>query len=90
VEFRYKFEKILLFASISSETTRVVTAMVAAFDLDVPPQGLSRNITMRLQVFSEVACLQILCRQIEVKYTALPYNILLLPYIATNKSIAQR
>ena len=34
---------------ISSETTRVVTATVAAFD--VPPQGLSRNITTRLQVF---------------------------------------
>jgi hypothetical protein len=35
---------------ISSETPRVVTATVAAFD--VPPQGLSRNITTRLQVFS--------------------------------------
>jgi hypothetical protein len=43
--------------------------MVAAFD--VPPQGLSRNITMRDN---------------EVKYMALPYNILLLPYIAANKS----
>jgi hypothetical protein len=42
VEFRYLFEKILLFASISSGTPRVVTATVAAFD--VPPQGLSRNV----------------------------------------------
>jgi hypothetical protein len=43
VELRYKFEKILFFASISSETPRVVTATVAAFD--VSPQGLLRNIT---------------------------------------------
>jgi hypothetical protein len=42
-------ENILLFVSICSETPRVVTATVAAFD--VPPQGLSRNITTRLQVF---------------------------------------
>jgi hypothetical protein len=82
--FATNLKKLLSFASISSETTHVVTATVAAFD--VSPQGLSRNITTRLQVFSEVACLQILCRQIEVKYMALSYNILLLPYIATNKN----
>jgi hypothetical protein len=35
---------------ISSETTRVVAATVAAFD--VPPQALSRNITTCLEVFS--------------------------------------
>jgi hypothetical protein len=49
VEVRYKFEKILFFVFISSETSHVITATVAAFD--VPPQGLSRNITTRLQVF---------------------------------------
>jgi hypothetical protein len=49
VEFRYKFEKILLFVSICSGTPRVVTATVAVFD--VPPEGLSRNITTCLQVF---------------------------------------
>ena len=42
MEFRYYFEKILLFVSISSGTPRVVTALVAVFD--VPPQGLSRNV----------------------------------------------
>jgi hypothetical protein len=41
VEFRYKWKEIIFF-QISSETTRVVTATVAAFD--VPPQGLSRNV----------------------------------------------
>jgi hypothetical protein len=49
MEVRYKFEKILLFVSISSKTSHVITATLAAFD--VPPQGLSRNITTRLQVF---------------------------------------
>jgi hypothetical protein len=37
------------FSFIHSETSCADTATVAAFD--VPPQGLSRNITMRLQVF---------------------------------------
>jgi hypothetical protein len=41
--------QIIIFFQISSGTPRVVTAMVAVFD--VPPQGLSRNITTRLQVF---------------------------------------
>jgi hypothetical protein len=41
--------KIIIFFQISSETTRVVTATVVAFD--VPPQVLLRNITTRLQVF---------------------------------------
>jgi hypothetical protein len=49
VEVRYKFEKILLLVSISSETSYVITATVAAFD--ILPQGLSRNITTRNQVF---------------------------------------
>jgi hypothetical protein len=49
VEVRYKFEKILFFVSISNGTSHFITALVAAFD--VPPQGLSRNITTRLQVF---------------------------------------
>jgi hypothetical protein len=45
VEFCYKFEKILLFISISSETSHVITALVAAFE--VSPHGLSRNVTTR-------------------------------------------
>ncbi len=40
--FRYLWKQIIIFFQIGSETTRVVTATVAAFD--VPPQGLSRNI----------------------------------------------
>jgi hypothetical protein len=42
VEFRYKWKETIIFFQISSETTRVVTATVAAFD--VPPQGLLRNV----------------------------------------------
>ncbi len=42
MEFRYYFEKILIFVSISSGTPHVVTAMVAVFD--VPPHELSRNV----------------------------------------------
>jgi hypothetical protein len=38
-------KKILFFISISSETSHVITAMVAAFD--VSPLGLSRNVTTR-------------------------------------------
>jgi hypothetical protein len=34
---------------VLKKTSRFVTATVAVFD--VPPQGLSRNITTRLQVF---------------------------------------
>jgi hypothetical protein len=41
VSLRMKRKKIIFF-HISSETTRVVTVTVAAFD--VPPQGLSRNV----------------------------------------------
>jgi hypothetical protein len=41
--------QIIIFFQISSETSRVVTATVAAFG--VSPQGLSRNNTTRLQVF---------------------------------------
>jgi hypothetical protein len=39
VEFRYKWKQNIIFFQISSETTRVLTATVAAFD--VPPQWLS-------------------------------------------------
>ena len=42
-------EKIMNIFKIISGTPRVVTAMVAV--LEVPPQGLYRNITTRLQVF---------------------------------------
>jgi hypothetical protein len=45
----YKFEKIFFIFSISSETSRFVTATVAAFD--VSPNDLSRNVTTRLQIF---------------------------------------
>ncbi len=47
--FATNLKKYKFFVSIYSETPRVVTAAVAAFD--VPLQGLSRNITMRLQDF---------------------------------------
>ena len=43
--FRYEWKEKIIFFHISSETTRVVTATVAAFD--VPPQGLSRNVKYR-------------------------------------------
>ncbi len=43
------WQQIIIFFHISSGTPRVVTATVAV--LDVPPQGLSRNITTRRQVF---------------------------------------
>jgi len=43
VEFRYKCKQIIIFFQISSETTSVVTATVAVFD--VSPHGLYRNIT---------------------------------------------
>jgi hypothetical protein len=52
VEFRYKLEKIFFFVSISSGTSPVVIATVAAFD--VSPHGLSQNITMRFRVFGSV------------------------------------
>ncbi len=44
-EFRYWQNQKRIFFQISSETTHVVTATVAAFD--VSPQGLSRNIKYR-------------------------------------------
>jgi hypothetical protein len=45
VSLRYKWKQKKIFFQISSETTRVVTATVAVFD--VSPQGLSRNIKYR-------------------------------------------
>ncbi len=52
MEFRYKWKQIIIFFQISSETTRVVTAMVAAFD--VPPQGLS--LAGNLDLDTEIGC----------------------------------
>jgi hypothetical protein len=52
VEFRYKWKQIIIFFQISSETTRVVTATVAAFD--VPPQGLS--LAGSLDLDTEIGC----------------------------------
>jgi hypothetical protein len=52
VEFRYKWKQIIIFCQISSETTRVVTATVAAFD--VPPQGLS--LAGNLDLDKEIGC----------------------------------
>jgi hypothetical protein len=52
VEFRYKWKQIIIFFQISSETTRVITATVAAFD--VPPQGLS--LAGNLDLDTEIGC----------------------------------
>ncbi len=52
MEFRYKWKQIIIFFQISSETTRVVTATVAAFD--IPPQGLS--LAGNLDLDTEIGC----------------------------------
>jgi hypothetical protein len=52
VEFRFKWKQIIIFFQISSETTRVVTATVTAFD--VPPQGLS--LAGNLDLDTEIGC----------------------------------
>jgi hypothetical protein len=52
VEFHYKWKQIIIFFQISSETTRVVTATGAAFD--VPPQGLS--LAGNLDLGTEIGC----------------------------------
>jgi hypothetical protein len=52
VGFRYKWKQIIIFFQISSETTRFVTATVAAFD--VPPQGLS--LAGNLDLDTDIGC----------------------------------